>query len=397
MAGADSANAVARGNTANEAGVGQGTATKPPRRPMLAGLQIIRALATVGIIIHHVGVTMRDNGGFDPWWSPVDIISRGVELFFILSGFIIMYIHWDEPGEARRAKRYAVNRLLRILPAAIIVATGWFAVLVLAREMGIDVSSAGDLNLALWLSSALIFPMLVQPSPIVIWTLKHEILFYSLFVSRYLSRVLFLALMAGWIVLSLSFEPAKGDQFGRAMLLNINVMFPFGVAAFFVWRHTPINAWIERAGPGIVATLVTAIYLLLSYFTREDQTYEGSSPLLFGALGAVLLLTTIPLRMPRLPERVLVFLGDASYGTYLVHFPVIIVLYALLERFGLPDMVLYIILFGAGLGLGIVFYLLIEKPITKALRRRFSPRLAAAGPGAVNPSDRPVATAPRQG
>lgn len=294
----------------------------------------------------------------------------------MLSGFIIMYAHWHDAADPVLVRRYATNRIIRILPPAFVVASGWMAALCIASRLNFEVSSA-NLTWSVWLSSALIVPMLAVPTPVVIWTLRHEIIFYAVFLFRYVSRPLFLALLVGWSLASFALTPSPNHYFATALLLNLNVLFLFGVAAFFMWRMPSVQAFIARVGPGRLALVLSLAFFAVSVVLRDGKYYETAAPLLFGLLGTGLLLAAIPLKVPPMFERTLVFLGDASYGTYLVHFPVILILYKPLSAIGLPPALTYFVLFGAGIAAGALFYQLIEAPMTRLLRQRFSRRPAA--------------------
>src|SRR5205823_13541637 len=93
-----------------------------PARPKLAWLQIFRGFAAVLVVIHHVtGSTdfyLHSSflgGLFTVGWL-------GVDFFFVLSGFIITYIHYGDIGNRSTLKAYATKRFLRIYPIYWIVA-----------------------------------------------------------------------------------------------------------------------------------------------------------------------------------------------------------------------------------------------------------------------------------
>src|ERR1700736_6010856 len=85
----------------------------------LLGLQVLRGVAAVLVVLHHVAVTLAlpkymglviAGGLFAP------LGRAGVDLFFVLSGFIIYYVHHVDVDVPARFRRYAILRLMRIYP-----------------------------------------------------------------------------------------------------------------------------------------------------------------------------------------------------------------------------------------------------------------------------------------
>ena len=70
----------------------------------------------------------------------------GVDFFFVLSGFIIMYAHMDDERNTASVKRYAFKRLARIYPAYLPVGLGLIALY--AALPGLSAAGGGDGNTA---------------------------------------------------------------------------------------------------------------------------------------------------------------------------------------------------------------------------------------------------------
>ncbi len=93
----------------------------------------------------------------------------GVDLFFAISGFIILFVHGGDIGRPGRFARYAGRRLTRILPAY------WVA---LAVTIGLGVAGSHGFPAVfevVW--SALLLPSDHTPLLGIAWTLQHEIVF----------------------------------------------------------------------------------------------------------------------------------------------------------------------------------------------------------------------------
>ncbi len=144
--------------------------------PRLLGLDLLRLFAALSVLVFHAAywpwpVRGAGRGGLAvypelvglSWWG-----FAGVEIFFVVSGFVIAY-------SASRASpaSFVRGRVLRLLPAAIACAT---VSALVAAALGLN----RPLTLLLrWLSSILFNPLgpWVEPS---YWTLGIEVAFYSL-------------------------------------------------------------------------------------------------------------------------------------------------------------------------------------------------------------------------
>ena len=107
----------------------------------------------------------------------------GVDFFFVLSGFIIMYAHMDDDRTQASVKRYAFKRLTRIHPAYLPVGVGLIA---LYAAMP-DFSAAGGGSDYSVVSSLFLVPANGPPALSVAWTLVHELMFYGVFLLFFVS------------------------------------------------------------------------------------------------------------------------------------------------------------------------------------------------------------------
>ena len=92
-------------------------------RRKLDGLQVLRALAASAVVFEHVAFHARL--GRMPVECPrwFELGHLGVDLFFVLSGFIIVHVHGDDIGRPERARDYAWRRFARVWPLLAILTT----------------------------------------------------------------------------------------------------------------------------------------------------------------------------------------------------------------------------------------------------------------------------------
>ena len=347
------------------------------RLPYLPGLDGLRALAVIAVVLYHAGLNVR--GGF-----------LGVESFFVLSGDLItglLVAEWLRDGGID-VRAFWIRRARRLLPALFVLLAGMaVAVAVLLPDergqYGGDALAALGyvLNWRLVLSGQSYFDPTLRP-PLLqhLWSLAVEEQFYLLWPLLFAAGARFLrpagllaatlALACGSIVLLAALHEPGADPsrvyYGtdtRAAALLL------GSALAMVWMpgHLPWTG--KRSGRALdLAGLLALGMLLLLYRVLND-----GHPLLYPyGLGMVTLATGIVIAATAHPEARLVsrllgfetlrWIGQRSYSIYLWHWPVMMLTrpYVDLPFGGWPLLALRI---AAVLLLADASYRLVEIPI----------------------------------
>jgi len=341
-------------------------------RPALDG---VRALAVYLVLLFHSGM-QTVAGGF-----------VGVDLFFVLSGFLVSSVllsEIDRTGSLRLGRFYA-RRVRRLLPAAVVVvvATGAAFVLVtsVVRRLGLvaDARSA-LLYYANWNflgQSNDYFATDIDKSPFLhFWSLAIEEQFYVVFPVLLLGLVVAgrrrwwllpagLGLLLGLSVLSqlywMTADPNHAYYGTDARLYQLLAGSLLAVLVRSGWKaRRPVGLGFA----GLVLMLVAA-----SGFLDVNTTWRG----LLATVASVLLV--VGLMGDRGPvvrlfaQPIPVYLGKISYGTYLWHWPVLLVL---LEVIDVPPVVLAVLAGVLSTGLAALSAEVLEMPIR---RRQGGPRL----------------------
>lgn len=279
-----------------------------------SSLQIVRALAAWTVVFHHY---MQLYFGLEST-SPIgaffaDYGSLGVDVFFVLSGFVMYLV---ATKEQTGASSFLINRLFRIAPVY------WFYSGLVVASIYLFPSgfSYTDFNLNTLLMSATFLPhsnpsgLGVFPILTVGWTLNFEMFFYlALACCMAMSSRHFLKILAlVFLILPLVYPKSvpysyiassfKLYEFLAGALLAVVWT---GAMGEFIRRYQKMS--LAAAGIGVVAGI--AILLMLR---------EARLPVAF-AIVAFALLCERYLRTESLVVRALVRLGDESYSTYLSH------------------------------------------------------------------------------
>jgi peptidoglycan/LPS O-acetylase OafA/YrhL len=323
-----------------------------------------RGIAAIAVVAFHANATSAFIGlSTSRWASPLQL---GVDFFFVLSGFIIFYVHSDDIGHSDRALPYLWKRFVRLFPLLWLVAGGWLVL----RAVMVSVPTIDQIG-----TTFLLYPSLSEPIPLVVWTLRHEMLFYIAFFVAIINRWACLALFGGWTLAVLAQmgliaagRPIEGLP--SLMLSSFVLDFVFGAIVAIVSRRWLVKSWWPLI-LGVAAVLMLAwatVALSIERLGTLDYTSTGNLMVpLIGAGFALCLYGMICVESRvKIPEWAML-LGAASYAIYLVHTPVnAVVQYVAL---GLGDGAGQALLMVSGIGAGIVLHLFFEKPITRLLRR----------------------------
>jgi peptidoglycan/LPS O-acetylase OafA/YrhL len=330
-------------------------------------IQVLRVLAAEFVVIRHVTGLLHGRSAEHQTWMNG---GAGVDIFFVVSGFVMMISSNPLIATAHPARTFLARRLERLVPMYWIVTTA--KVLALLVAPSIALTGLGGL----WhiLASYLFFPTRSPEGAygtvlVVGWTLAFKLVFYILFaivVAMRLPRLptlapVLIALAFSWTI---PFVVRHGTLHFYANTMQLEFLFGMLIAS-----AVPSISRLPRY-IGILMAVGGFLPLLL-WFSPLLQVWGG---ILWGIPASAVVAAAIALE-PHLGRHIpkwLLEIGDASYSIYLVHgfvLPVVIVLFA---HFGGAYTVAATILFSviASTLVAEVAYRLIERPITQALKGR---------------------------
>lgn len=361
----------------------------------IGSIQILRALAASMVVFAHA----QDDAAFAagkvgqafarssllPWVA-------GVDLFFVISGFIMVHASQRLFATPGAAQAFLTRRAIRIVPLYWIVTAIALGVAALLAGSG----QARLPSLAEITTSLGFIPFARAgdgvPRPIVAlgWTLNYEMFFYVAFAAfLFLRREAAVAGVTAALVMLVAVGALTQAATALAFWSDPIVLeFTLGMGIALAWQHG--LALPRPAALAVAATAIVALALDLAHM-RDVAVYGvdpgGFSRLLACGLPMATLFAAIVLGRPAfaidgaLATRLLL-LGDASYALYLFH-PLVLVparkayLAAhLAPALGFWPLVLAEVVAAAFVAIAI--HLWIERPITRALNARFADRRSAA-------------------
>ncbi len=338
--------------------------------PKIAGIEAARGIAAFLVVIYHAARHVAQYSGDLPFGSISMFGHAGVDFFFVLSGFIIVFVHERDIGRPERIGRYLQRRFTRIFPLY------WVALAMKVAILGL--STTRDIpGLGVVLVNASLVPI-EAPIVGVAWTLQLEMLFYAVFLVLIANRAAGVALLLLWAALATSTLFGKRDwgaQAVNAFSSPYCLQFFMGMAAAWIVRRA------ELPSPRLVLWAGAAAFALagtLENLGMMDGYEAWPARIVYGVSATVALIGIVGterqglLRVP----RALVWLGDASYAIYLFHLIAIGMVSQVLRGLGLRESVApelqYLLLVAAGVVGGIVASRVIEKPLLALSRRLFS-------------------------
>lgn len=337
----------------------------------LFALQGLRGLAVLGVVLFHMtSVEARYSGGDRLLPGFLDFFQLGVDLFFVISGFVMVIVSRGRFQDSVQAQRFVFNRVSRIYP------TYWLyffiTLAVYLVQPGMVNSGHGDSNL---LRSFLLLPSDKVLLVMVAWSLVFELWFYLVFSGFLPWRERWLpGLLAVWALLLLVFNTLQSWQ-DYSPLVQI-IVHPYalefiGGAALALLFHSPYSARIPDRTVWALLWLTTLVGMPLIGFFQLFEGHGLARMLVVGVTfgGLVLSLALLERRGRVRISPALVAVGDMSYTLYLSHLLVLGVIGRVWTWLGpwpgsyLDNLVFAVLMMAAVLVYGWVGYRLFEKPV----------------------------------
>ena len=328
-----------------------------------------RFLAAVAVMLFHF--TSRDH----PSWgeSPSETFpllsgftaagAFGVDLFFIISGFVILMTAWG-----RDMPSYVTSRITRLFPAywAGVLLTGFLLIVLWPGRKALDLTDVG-VNLTM-LQTA----FEIQHVDGVYWTLWVELRFYVLLGILLLigitgARVLAFASM--WPVAGALAYTAEADLLANLLIWNYAPLFAGGMALFVLTRdRRSVLAWLVLAQNVILSIAWSGLQTqaLIERNSGHAISTVACAAIVITCFGLVMVGTLTRLR--HLRTAWLTTAGLLTYPLYLLHeywgWWIIDMLHDTLPRY-----VVLAISMAVALALAWAVHLLVEKPLAPRLKR----------------------------
>jgi peptidoglycan/LPS O-acetylase OafA/YrhL len=285
--------------------------------PRLLTLQVTRGLAANLVVLAHLYQvqTTYVPGGILPQFAQYG--GAGVDLFFVISGFIMVAVAGRKIG----AVQFLWNRAARIYAIYWLVSAALLAVIMTMPAVVRSTSLPHSLVRSFLLVSDTTNPLLS-----VAWTLIFEVYFYLVFSVFLAARTPVIAGLIAWALCLAAIRFFLPDQVVASPILAmmtsaLTAEFMMGAVIGVCWLKGRMPAPFIAAAAGVGGLAVSLGYAapqLAPYLVGNFNEYRV---IVFGVPCALLLyaLTAYDHENAPKPARLFVALGDWSYSTYLIH------------------------------------------------------------------------------
>jgi exopolysaccharide production protein ExoZ len=331
---------------------------------MLYNLHVLRVIAALGVVYYHItseaGLNLRANIG-----------SRGVDVFFVISGFIIAYIGSKKPDQ------FLLRRMIRIVPFYWAATLFVFAVVLVKPDL-LRTTHADWKQLG---ASLAFIPRLPPggeqfPTLVLGWSLNFEMFFYLWFALALklkpgvIAPLVCAAMIGAFtaIVHVLGVDNAILTFWARPIVLEF--VFGIGVYYLFTWEAL-------KPPKAVLIALIIASFALICY--GEAEWIDHYRVIVAGIPSFVLVLSALLVEKHyqfTTQNKTMFLVGEASYIIYLIH-PYII--YTVLRvavghrELGTAMIVPLILgLLALTSFFGVLIHLYFEKPVMSFLRRKLT-------------------------
>lgn len=329
---------------------------------MILPIQYLRGFAAFMVLLHHVAFKLERFGSNPLGWLHAGDV--GVDVFFVISGFVMCHSVRDRHGSADSAFDFLRGRVARVIPLYWLLTTVALGVFLVAPRL--VNSSGGQTEI---LNSYLLLPTLGKYLIQNGWTLGYEFYFYLLFaVGVLLPRRVGIALVLGALALLVACGVvwAPTDAWGSFLTNQLLAEFAFGMLLYLAYERGV--AVSNGVACGIAGVAVVGWGIVNIGHVTGSRVIDYGLPALLLSFAAVCRRSD---GTPK-PHRVLAWLGDSSYSLYLVHpfvVAAITVLAAPAVRYGAPSVVVGVAMVAASLLVGGLLYAKVERPLVRIARR----------------------------
>ena len=345
------------------------------RKSQLNSVQLARGFAALAVVAFHAETIQEKYFQVKVLPQFFDGGISGVDLFFVISGFVMVLTTRGRHGKPKEVGKFLWNRFFRIYP------TYWayfFALVPVALLFPsfINASQGGRVD---FVSSFFLLPTDILPILLVAWTLTLELWFYVVFaIILFLPERWIIAALSVWFVALVAINWAGPISANPYLELPTNAMaieFVFGGAVALLFRH------LNRVVAAIAGVAGIVVVIALGNPVPADL-YAGPGlerPFTLGVGYALILLsiTAVEHRSGGVGvfKRFTIF-GDMSYSVYLCHILVLSALgrvwASISGSFGtnlFAVIVWWVFTIALVLAVGYLSYRLIERPVMALSKR----------------------------
>lgn len=341
------------------------------------GVQVLRAMAAIMVVTVHVAGTLTgsgENGGPRTSYPAVPSMffgNGGVDLFFLISGFVIVWTTQDEWQHPNAWRAFLDKRLTRVLPLYWALTTAKVLVV-----LGLPSLLRGT-HLEPWntVASYLLIPSFdagghLNPIISAGWTLCYEMAFYYVCTLCLVFRRRPIAYVAPLLVVLGLVGILRQPGWGAAASLIDPLLIEFACGMWLA--EMARRRWLTGNTGALLVIFVLGLAGWVASEWIEPASARAWRVVVWGGPGVLILYAVLGLeaRVPFRRFRLALLLGNASYSIYLAHVLVLPVVLGRMTNLVLPgygQWLVLVLLVSMGIASGVAVWWLVERKILRIL------------------------------
>ena len=299
----------------------------PQSRLHIPELDGIRGLAILAVLVFHFRMLIPQQSGLEyAWLKSLAPLWCGVNLFFVLSGFLITGILLDAKGSTNYFTSFYWRRLLRIFPLyyATLLVVAWIA----SRSSNPEITNFNTEQIWFWtyLSNWRAASQSISDFLPHLWSLAVEEQFYLVWPLAVLlcSRKILIQVCAFLLFASLAYRAGAvaldATRYAYFATPSRAGELACGALGALAMRDVSLRTWVDRhtRALAVVGAVITLVALLAGGGFEANKGIVDT----LGVFGLSVLFGLLVLRAPGLHglrSPAMVWLGKYSYGIYMLH------------------------------------------------------------------------------
>ncbi len=280
--------------------------------PKLNSIQALRGIACLFVILTHIEF--------------IGVGAFGVELFFCISGFIMMY-----STQKKEQPHFLLKRLIRIIPLYYFITIVTLLAILFVPSMFQEV----HFEWSFFFKSLCFIPFditgqyTIQPLMRIGWTVNYEILFYLIFLVAMKINHQHRGIIASIFIITSSILHKTVSLANIPLYFYTNPIileFMMGILIYYIYQFlkTKKEYLISHSSISIILILlIVSMFIYLCTIGVHAEIYEIQRVIHWGIPCAIIFLSSLLLEFYYQPPKFLIQLGNISFSVYLMHYYII--------------------------------------------------------------------------
>jgi exopolysaccharide production protein ExoZ len=338
----------------------------PAANRELFGIQMLRGIAALLVVFHHTLEESRaSSGAHSPDWLTT-AGAAGVDIFFVISGFIMLYVSFPPGRGPLGSGSFLRRRIMRIYPLYWVCCAGVLAL------WAVGLFASKPISIPIIVKSIFLLP---TPDSLVgvSWTLSYEIYFYIVFAAALALRgrvATVVATISTIVAMQVVASCFLAGEIGQFLANPISLEFCFGLMLALFWRRRLQKP--AAIGLSVLCLVVIATAPLYIVHSSTNGLPDVARTIVWGVPAVFLVGAALSVGPPTsVVSRFAVLLGDASYAIYLTHVFVMVSYAKLLKAtwLGTQSQFEFIpVVVAACIGVGLTTHFVLERPLLEFFR-----------------------------